>query len=157
MKNKFNWEVFLINILVPQFLGLLSAFFAGNIRGKYNALIKPPFSPPGFLFSVIWFIIFLLAGIASYIISGRGDKESSRAKFYYSAQLGICFLWNILFFGLEKRFFSFIWVLLLLFVLIKCFNEFKKISIGAAFIFIPYILWTVFAAYLTFGFWYLNN
>ncbi len=157
MKNKFNLEVFLIYILIPQFLGLMSTFFAGNIGYKYEMLIKPPFAPGKSVFGIAWFIIYFLMGVAAYIVHNEGRKDDEKAKFFYSAQLGINFLWNILFFGLEKRFFSFIWIIFLLIVIIKCFKEFKKINKTAAYLLIPYIIWVIFAAYLNFGFWLLNK
>lgn len=157
MKNKFNLELFLIYILVPQFLGLLSAFFAGNIGYKYSMLIKPPFSPGKSLFSIVWFIIYILMGIAAYLVHNEKNRDDENAKFFYSAQLGINFLWNILFFGLEKRFFSFLWIIFLLIVLIKCFKEFNKINKTASLLLIPYIIWIIYAGYLNFGFWFLNK
>lgn len=156
-KDRFNWELYLINILVPQFIGLMSVFFSGNVSEKYDMLVKPPFAPKGYIFSIAWFIIFFLMGSSAYLIGANKNKDTSKAKFYYSAQLGINFLWSILFFGLDKKFFSFLWIIFLLIVLIKCFIEFRKINKFAAYLLIPYILWVIFATYLNLGFWYLNK
>lgn len=157
MKRIRNLELFLINILVPQVFGLTSVLFAGDITEKYMELTKPSFAPPAAVFSIVWTILFILIGISSYLICVSDARDKKQAKFYYSAQLGAVFLWPILFFGIGVRFFSFLWILLLLYLAVKYILEAKKINKTAAVLFYPYILWLIYAAVLNFSVWMLNK
>lgn len=152
-----NFEILLINILTPLLLGLLSSFLSGNIGDKYNMLVSPPFAPPRWMFPVVWTILYLLMGVAAYFVFTSDLKKRKGAFFLYTVQLSINFLWTIFFFGLGLRLFSFIWIILLIAVIIKNIKFFYNIKPISGVLMIPYLLWCVFAAYLNFGFWYLNK
>lgn len=155
--KKFNIELFLICILIPETVGVISSTFAGDIPGKYAELIKPFFAPPAFIFPIAWGILYFLMGISDYIVKTSMCKNKSNAYFYYSAQLAVNFLWSIFFFGMEIRFFSFIWLILLIFLIILNIKSFYKIEKKAGILLIPYLIWCIYAAFLNFGLWYLNR
>lgn len=127
----------------------------------FASLDKPFLSPPGWLFPVVWTILYTLMGISAYLIS-QGNaapiaKAKAKALALYTYQLFVNFLWSIFFFNFEWYLFSFIWILLLwalVFIMIKAFYKIDK---TAAFLNIPYLLWITFAAYLNFVIWLLNR
>lgn len=155
--KKFNFELFLISILVPQAVGLLSVFFAGNVSLKYSLLEKPFWAPSSIVFPIAWGILYLLMGIAFYIVQKSGAENKSKAVFYYTVQLAANFLWNIFFFGMEMRFFSFIWVLVIIALVFKTIIEFYFADKKAAVLLIPYLLWLIYACFLNFEIWRLNR
>ena len=146
----------LIFILSAELTGALSALFAGDFSARYETITKPPLSPPGALFPVVWTILYALMGISAYIIWQRSGQISGEKKLYI-VQLAVNFLWSILFFRFGLLGFSAICAILLLVLVFAMIKGFGKISTSAAYINIPYLLWSAFAAYLSIGIWALNR
>jgi len=151
MKNKL---ISIFRIFFPLVIGGIVGFLiSGNI--DYTELIKPPLSPPKILFPIIWSIIYLLMGISYYIY--RKDENNTKIEIIiYYLQLFINALWSIIFFVWKLRLLAVIWILLLLLtitIMIKQMYNRNKLS---AYLNIPYLLWTIFATYLTIGIYLLN-
>lgn len=147
-----------ISILFPLAVGTLSGFITTNAAMQYRMMEKPPFSPPGWVFPVVWTILYVLMGVASYLVIQKGtEREDVKAALkLYLAQLVVNFIWPILFFSFGWYLFSFIWILLLWVLIQIMMIRFYKISKGAAYLMIPYLLWVTFAAYLNFAVYRLN-
>ena len=149
---------FILAVILPLAVVFLSQYFAGGTE-LYSAVIKPPLSPPPIVFPVVWTILYILMGIASFIIYEKGwVKDYVRnAISFYLLQLFVNFLWSIVFFRFEM-FFAAFWVLLLLWVLVGITAaKFYRICHVAGILLIPYWLWCTFALYLNFGIWILNR
>lgn len=143
------------SIFIPLAIGGIVGLIISNFM-DYNALNKPPLSPPSILFPIMWTILYILMGF-SYGILKSNYKIDMDIKFIYYLQLGVNALWSIFFFVLKLRLFSFIWILLLallVFIMIIKFYQKNKIS---GLLQIPYLLWVLFASYLNFGFYLLNK
>lgn len=147
------------SIALPLLVGAVAGLLTRNAMQDFDMLIKPPLSPPGWLFPVVWTILYTLMGISSYLIkTADADVETkSDALLIYNYQLVVNFLWSIFFFHFEWRLFSFFWILLLWVLIILMIRQFDKISQTAAYLNLPYLLWVTFAAYLNFGIWWLNR
>lgn len=152
-----NTKTYLIAILIPILMGGLSALLGMDGMAEYKLLQKPPLAPPGFLFPIVWNILFLLMGIGSAIIYLSDDRQKSRALTVYGAQLVVNFFWTIFFFAFRWRLFAFIWILLLIALVIAMIKQFCRISPLSGKLQLPYLLWLLFAAYLNLGVWYLNR
>ena len=142
----------IFNLLIAEFIGFLSNFLVGDISTKYLNFIKPLFSAPGFIFPIVWVILYFLMAIANFLAS-----ENKKANYLYSMQLLINFLWPIFFFGLDLKLFSFIWLIFLFVMVIITTKEFSKTNIIAATLMLPYIFWLIYAGYLNFEIWQLNR
>ena len=124
----------------------------------FESLNQPPLSPPGWLFPIVWTILYILMGIASYLVFFTETEENKfRALAVYVLQLIVNFFWPIFFFGFELYFFAFLWLLLLWILILWTIREFRKINEMAAVLLLPYLLWVTFAGYLNFGIWWLNR
>ena len=147
------------SIALPLLVGAVAGLLTRNAMQDFQMLTKPPLSPPGWLFPVVWTILYTLMGISAYIIriSDASYEQIDDALMIYRYQLIVNFLWSIFFFNFKWYFFSFIWILLLWVLIILMIRSFSKISKTAAFLNIPYLLWVTFAAYLNFGIWWLNR
>jgi tryptophan-rich sensory protein len=154
--HKINWKQLLISIGIALGIGGLSALVTMNSMENYETMIKPPLSPPAFLFPIVWTILFTLMGISSYLIFNSDDNRKSFALFIYGAQLAVNFFWPIFFFNFSAYLLSFIWILLLWLLIILMIKLFYPINKVAALLQIPYLLWVTFAAYLNFGVFILN-
>lgn len=154
---KINWKKLLICLAIPLAVGGLAALLSGGMS-DYGAMVKPPLSPPGWVFPVVWSALYLLMGYASYRIleSGASEGEIKRALTLYGAQLLANFIWPLLFFGGGWFLLSFLWLIVLWVLIFLTIRAFCKIDETAGNLLLPYILWVTFAAYLNFGIYLLN-
>ncbi len=149
-KKKGGVSDLLIFILSAELIGTLSGLFAGDSGGLYSAFEKPPLSPPGWLFPVVWTILYALMGISAYLIhtSDSAERERSRALTLYWVQLAVNFSWSIVFFRFQALAASVAVIVVLIILVIAMIAAFLKIRRSAGLINIPYLLWLLFAAYL---------
>ena len=140
-----NKSALIISILIPLAVGTMSALFSGNMS-SYSILNKPAFSPPGFIFPVVWTILYILMGASSYIVYSSNSPNKSKALLLYCIQLFFNFCWSIIFFGLDLFLFAFIWLIALILI----------VNPLSAYLQIPYLIWCIFAAYLNFSIFLLN-
>lgn len=140
-------------IFFPLLVGTVVGFaISGSI--DYNTLTKPPLSPPSILFPIVWSILYLLMGISYYLF--KRNNNDNTISFIYYLQLFVNAMWSIIFFLWELRFLAIIWILLLdvlVILLIYLFFQKSKIS---SYLNIPYLIWLLFATYLTIGIYILN-
>lgn len=159
MKN-IKWTELLIFIIGTELVGALSSLFSGNFSTFYNELARPPLSPPGFIFPIVWTILYALMGISAYLIfvsdSDTDIGEKKNALFLYSIQLFVNFMWSIVFFRFENIAAAAVVLILLIILVIIMILRFKKIEPLAGYINIPYLIWILFALYLNIGFLILN-
>lgn len=156
---KVDIKKLIICIAIPLLVGGVSAFLTREAMKVFETLNQPPLSPPGWLFPIVWTILYVLMGVSSYLILESGAEEkvvSSALKVYYF-QLVLNFLWPTFFFNFQWYLFAFFWLLLLWVSVLIMIRRFADISKVAAYLNIPYIIWLTFAAYLNFGVWLLNR
>lgn len=152
-----NLKRLIIAIIIPEAVGLLSSFVTGNIGNAYNDYTKPPLSPPGIIFPIVWGILYALMGIASYIVYEEGKGEKRReALTFYGLQLAVNFIWPIIFFRFEAYWVAVVVIFVLLALVIITALKFKEISNAAFWLLVPYIAWLLFATYLNIGVAVLN-
>ena len=156
---KIDWKKLLICLAVPLTVGGLSALLSGGGMQDYQGLNQPPLAPPGWVFPVVWTILYLLMGYASYrvLTSGADRDEIKKALSLYGIQLFLNFLWSPVFFGLQWRLVAF-FILVAMWVLIYLtIRAFSKIDERAGDFLLPYLLWVTFAGYLNLGVYILNR
>ena len=150
--------------LKPYLISIVIALAAGGIGGfityrglpAYEVLVKPPLTPPFWLFPIVWCILYILMGISAAMV-WKSSKQWNYALSVYATQLVVNVLWSVFHFGMEQYLLSFIWLIFLWVVIILMIIAFRSINKTAAWLQIPYLLWTTFAAYLNFGIWMLNK
>lgn len=141
-------------IFFPLLIGIsVSLITKNNI--DYNTLKQPPLAPPSILFPIVWSILYLLIGISYYLYKKNTYTEKTETIIYY-AQLFVNSLWTIIFFILKLRFFSIIWILILVILIYLLISLFKQKYKPSAYLLIPYLIWCIFATYLTIGIYLLN-
>lgn len=153
---KFQWKKLVVCLLLPLAVGGLAAFLTRNSMDLFAMVKKPPLSPPGWLFPVVWTILYLLMGFASYLVL-VAEKPGRTAWKFYLAQLAFNFVWPILFFHLQMYLLSFVWLLLLWILILVTILWFTRSSRLAGYLLIPYLLWVTFAGYLNLGIYILNQ
>ena len=131
-------------------IGLLTSSFI-----DYNTLVKPPLSPPGYIFGIVWPILYLLMGISYYLLK-KDNYDTQKESIIYYSQLFVNLLWSIFFFVLKWRLFTVFWTILLLGLVIYMIILFFKKNKVSAYLNIPYLIWLIFATYLSIGVYILN-
>ena len=155
---KIKAKLLILCLVVPLAVGGLAALLTGGGMDRFETLSQPPLSPPGWLFPVVWTILYILMGIASYlvVISGEPQMRIRRAIVLYGIQLAFNFLWPVFFFGLSAYLFAFVWLLALWGLILATAVAFHRISNIAGWLMIPYLVWVTFAGYLNLGIYLLN-
>ncbi len=151
-KNK----VPLLFALFTLLLGFAVSFLVGGTE-TYQSFVKPPFSPPGFLFPIAWTILYILIGLSAGIVAESNDLDKPYAIKLYILQLLINVLWPVIFFGLKAPRFALFWLVILIITAIMTFKTFSSISKKAGILFFPYLVWLFYAFYLNFGVVVLNS
>ena len=139
-------KVYLKSVLIPVIIGgIVGIIISSSI--DYSNLRKPMLAPPSILFPIVWTILYILMGISYGILRNNGEVDK-KIKIIYYAQLLVNALW---------RLFAFIWILVLILLIAMMIIEFYKKNKLSALLQIPYLLWTVFAAYLNLSIYILNK
>ena len=182
-KSMKNIVKLIISILICELAGVAGSIFtAPAIKTWYALLVKPSFNPPNWVFAPIWTTLFLLMGIALYLVwsknwhievkAGQAEQKTwnplSRKLFtgswreenaiaIFVLQLALNILWSVIFFGLKEPGFAFFEILMLWFAILYTIANFWRISKPAGLLLLPYILWVTLAAVLNFSLWQLNG
>jgi tryptophan-rich sensory protein len=148
-------EICIIVCFVAAFIG--SVFTISNIPTWYASIKKPELTPPNWVFGPVWTTLYILMGIALYLVLEKGWNEKTKLPVaVFALQLVLNTVWSILFFGYNLLFFAFIEIILLWLAIIATILLFNRVSRKAALLLVPYILWVSIASYLTYSVWVLN-
>jgi tryptophan-rich sensory protein len=153
-----QWKSLIKNIAIPFLIGGLAAFFTKDAMKELASLTHPPLTPPGWLFPVVWSILYLCMGIATYLLAqnSRSSSELHHALVFYSVQLFYNFCWPLFFFHFGLYWFDFAWLLVLWILIVITLREFYRIYPVSAYLLVPYLCWVTFAGYLNVGIAFLN-
>ncbi len=156
--SKIKWKTYAFWILLAEAVGALSGWLTWEGAARYaENVIKPPFSPPGIVFPVVWAILYALMGIAAARVwLSPPGSERTEGIVLFGTQLAFNFFWSIFFFNLEAFGFALLWLLALWLLLLWMTLIFRKTDRTAALFQVPYLLWVLFAGYLNLGVWILN-
>lgn len=153
---KKQWKTLVICIAIPLAVGIVSALLTRGGMMTFAELNKPALSPPAWLFPVVWTILYVLMGIASYLVV-TSKKPNGAALITYGLQLVFNFFWSIIFFNMQAYLFAFVWLVILWILILKTTVKFFKIDETAGILMIPYLLWVTFAGYLNLSIYLLNR
>jgi len=143
-------------VIICELAGIIgSVFTIQNIPGWYAYLNKPSFNPPNYLFGPVWTTLYLLMGIAVFLV-WENKNRTSKAVIVFFVQLALNACWTLIFFGLKSPGWAFVEIVALWIMIVWCIIEFEGISKTAAYLLIPYLLWVSYASVLTFSIWKLN-
>ncbi len=152
---KIQWKNLAICLVIPLAAGGLSALLTKTGMEAFETINKPSLTLPDWIFPVAWTILYILMGIASYLVS-ISRKPTRIALAVYGMQLAFNFLWSIIFFNLGLYLFAFIWLVLLWLLILATAILFYPIAKPAGYLILPYLLWVTFAGYLNYFIYLLN-
>ncbi len=150
---------YIIAIAIPLGVGALSAFLTMDNMSIYTELEAPPLAPPAWLFPVVWTILYVLMGVSSAMVYNNRDREpreAARGLVFYAVSLVLNFGWSIIFFNLRSFLLAFIWLLVLLYTIIRTIVCYVRVVPVSGYLQIPYAVWVAFAGYLNIAIYLLN-
>ncbi|CDC81327.1 tspO/MBR family protein [Clostridium sp. CAG:964] len=155
--NKNGTKKLTASIAIGLGTGLFSVLLTlGNFKA-YSALLQPPLAPPGWLFPVVWTILYILMGVSAYLVYECDTEEKYIGLAVYVLQLIFNFLWLIIFFNIRNLLFAFVWLVFLWILVLAMTISFYKVNKTAGLLQIPYLLWVTFAGYLNIALYILNK
>lgn len=148
---------------IPVLLAFIVITFAASIPGQingpgewYNSLVRPPLTPPGWVFGVAWTLLYLLIAVSAWLVWRTPHPNRNRALGLWGLQLFLNAAWSPVFFGAERPDLALGIMVLLLIALLATIHQFRRINRRAALLLLPYLAWLGFATYLNLGFLVLN-
>ena len=158
VKGRQNLSLLALLVVLVEAGGFLSGFLSGSGRNQYQNLARPDFAPPGWVFPIVWILLYFLMAVALYRVlqSSNYGKQVGKAVLYFIIQLALNYLWSFIFFKCQLYGLAFIELLVLLFFVIVTTIEFARIDKTSALLMLPYILWLCFAGLLNFLIWLMN-
>lgn len=142
--------------LITGFVGSIATF--DSLTTWYVALNKPSWTPPNWAFGPIWTTLYILIGIAAYLVwrEGLHRKDVKIALSVFALQLILNLLWSLIFFGLQSIYGGLIEIIILWIAILINLILFYRISKVAGLLLVPYIVWVTIAAYLNYSIYLLN-
>lgn len=149
----------LVCTAIPLAVGGLSALLTKDGMKGFEQLPKPPLSPPGWVFAVVWTFLYILMGVASYIVYASGGSRTKKrsALSVYALQLGFNFLWSVIFFNMRAYLLALVWLAVLFVLVLVTVRRFGVLSNTASRLMLPYAAWSAFALYLNAGVYLINR
>lgn len=150
--------VFLASLLIPLAVGGISGFFTVSaIPGWYRTIQKPSWNPPNWVFGPVWTSLYILMGIAMFLIWTRPKSPlRQRALYLNAAQLVLNFFWSLIFFNLHAIGGALLEIGVLWVLIVSTMFAYNKVYKPAAWLLLPYIVWVTFATMLNGAIWWLN-
>lgn len=148
-----------ISVFVSLMAGIVgSKYTSATIDTWYQALNKPPFNPPDWIFAPVWTTLYILIGVSAFLVWRKGLNQPyvKTALAFFIVQLGLNAFWSYVFFGIQNPLAAFFEIIALWVVISVTIFYFYKVYAVAAYLLIPYILWITFAAVLNYSIFRMN-
>lgn len=149
-----------VAVLLPLGVGVLGSLGTFDaVREWYPTLVRPSFAPPTWVFGPVWTTLYLMMGLASWLVwrQGSARPEVRGALGLYGVQLGFNLAWSFLFFSFRQPGLALVEIVVLLVLIAVTMRQFALVSRAAALLMFPYLAWVGFASVLNGGFWWLNR
>ena len=154
-----NWIKLIASLAVCQLAAFIGSLFnIAAIPTWYTTINKPFFNPPNWVFAPVWTTLFILMGMALYLVweKGYSKKEVKLGVNMFLVQLSLNVLWSALFFGIRDILLAFVEIIALWIAIALTMCHFKKVSKKAFWLMVPYLAWVSFAAVLNLAIWLIN-
>lgn len=135
--------------------GVSGYFTVAGVREWFPTLVKPSFNPPSWLFAPVWTVLYIMMGIAAWMVWRQGG-DINLALWMFFIQLALNFLWSFLFFSLRRIDIAFVEIVALWISITATLYLFWNVDMRAGLLLVPYLAWVSFASLLNAAFWRLN-
>lgn len=148
----------IISIAIPLAVGGISSYFtATNVESWFTTITKPTFNPPNWLFAPVWTTLYIMMGIALFLVwNKKSTLSKNKAFLFFAVQMILNFLWSMIFFYQHEIGWALVDIILLWIMIIFTIFAFAPFSKTASWLLVPYICWVSFATLLNYSIWHLN-
>ena len=122
----------------------------------YFSLTKPYLTPPAWIFAPVWSFLYLTISFSFVLYFLKKDENKGLGYLYFLVQMILNLIWTPVFFGTKNILLALIVIILMDVFIILTIKKFYEVRKFAGLILIPYLIWTLFATYLNFGYFILN-
>lgn len=137
--------------------GIGGAATASSVGTWYQALTKPAFNPPDWIFAPVWTALYFMMALAGWRVWRRGGlRKAQWALTLFGLQLALNLAWSVIFFGLRSIGAALAEIVVLLLAILATTAVFWRHDRIAGMLFVPYAAWVVFAVVLNAALWRLN-
>ncbi len=143
-----NLRTLIASLIPPAAVGLAGSVLVSSGMDMYNMLSKPAFTPPGWLFGVVWTVLYVLMGVSVYLLKSSKSYDLETPMQFYYIQLALNFIWVMLFFRFGLLWPAAIALVLLIAAIVLTVLNFYRINQTSAYLFLPYLVWCLFALIL---------
>lgn len=152
MKNKINWKVLIICLIIVCVVAFIGSIFtSGAVKSGWYQSIKPSITPPNWVFPVVWTTLFFLIALSLYFnLISANKKQKNDIILVYGINFVLNITWSAFYFGMKNLLISFFEIIVLLVSIIAMIGVSNKISKKAGYLLIPYLLWVGFASVLNY-------
>jgi benzodiazapine receptor len=155
-RNLVGLFAFIVICLIISGIG--GTITASSVETWYQALEKPIFNPPDWVFAPVWTLLYIIMGIAAWRVWRlRSFEATGKALGVFALQLGFNLAWSFLFFGLQRIDLALVEIVILLVAIIVNAIMFWRIDRLAGLMLMPYIAWVTYATVLNASLWLLNK
>ena len=155
-RNLVGLFAFIVICLIISGIG--GTITASSVETWYQALEKPIFNPPDWVFAPVWTLLYIIMGIAAWRVWRlRSFEATGKALGFFALQLGFNLAWSFLFFGLQRIDLALVEIVILLVAIIVNAIMFRRIDRLAGLMFVPYTAWVTYATILNASLWLLNE
>ncbi len=154
MKKRINWNVLIVSLLIVFAISFVGSLFtSGNTNSPWYLESRPSFTPPNFVFPIVWPIFYFLIALSLYFAWIKAKKnEKMKVAIVFGINLIANALWSYLFFGIKNPLLSFIDILIILVTIVGMIFVAGRIDRKAGWLLVPYLLWVGFATILNLAF-----
>lgn len=146
----------LLYLGVTFLFGVIGTLLGGGTEQIYALINKPPLSPPGIVFPIVWSVLYLLMGISAYFLSNERNSKTSELLKLYWIQLILNALWPLVFWRLKTYILAALIIIFILLLVAIITLKSLKINKLSSYLLVPYVIWLLFALYLNIGVALLN-
>jgi tryptophan-rich sensory protein len=148
----------LVAILACNAVGASPALVTATGAGSwYATLTKPELAPPNWVFGPVWTALFVLLGVAAYLVYRDGaGRERTVALALFVVQFAFNVSWTLVFFGNQDTAGGLAVIAGLWMLIAATLAAFWRVRRATGLLLVPYLAWVSFAAYLNYAFWTLN-
>ena len=137
--------------------GGIGAMASANAGAFYGQLSRPLWAPPAWLFGPVWSVLYVLIGIAAWMVWRRhGFRGAASALTLFGIQLLANALWTWLFFVWHLGAIALVEIVVLWWLIVGTMLAFWRLHRPAAVMLLPYLAWVGFASALNYSLWRLN-
>lgn len=155
-----NTAKLILAIAIPLAVGFTSGFFTiTGVGSWYQTIQRPSWNPPNWIFGPVWTTLYVMMGIALYLI-WKADTSSNLKNYailLFALQLILNFFWSFIFFNQQQPGWAFAEILVLWVLILLTIFAFAKVNKSAAWLLVPYISWVSFASILNYAIWRMNS